>query len=389
MKRIALICFDNPFVKPMEGGKRGMLSRIQALASCDEYDVDVFLLTKPSEVNNERNNKISAINLHYFEYIIQKDFNVILSKYPISVAKRFIKECANDLRKRKYDVAIYEGEHVSTYRINNCVNAKKHILYMHDIESEYRNDIAKSETNKIRALAQKAEAKKYFNLEEKIASIFDEFMFVSIDEKKSFERRFPSTVGRCFYTPYATNGFASSIVRNNNNNQILYIGNLKLKNNYLSILWFAKSVFPIILGKQKAKLLVVGNISDENKRELLEISNCIEVDGYVQDLNAVINKSCLIISPVLYGAGVKVKLIDALSSGQIVVANKKATEGTELEAGRHLIIADNPNSFAQACINILQNRNKYEIVAQQGLDFVRKEHSVEHHKELLVKIIEQ
>ena len=46
---VALICFDNPFLKPCEGGKRGMLTRIESLFTYDLYDVDVYLLNKPAE----------------------------------------------------------------------------------------------------------------------------------------------------------------------------------------------------------------------------------------------------------------------------------------------------------------------------------------------------
>lgn len=183
MKKIALICFDNPFVKPMEGGKRGMLSRIEALAGINEYDIDVYLLTKPSEVNNKRNKVVEANNLHYKEFTILSGKKVLLSQYPISVAKRFVPECAKELKKKSYDVAIYEGEHVSLYRVNRCVNAKRHILYQHDIESNYRADLAKSETNKVKQIAQKLESEKYLILEDKLSEMFDCYLFVSVDRK--------------------------------------------------------------------------------------------------------------------------------------------------------------------------------------------------------------
>jgi glycosyltransferase involved in cell wall biosynthesis len=390
MKKIALICFDNPFMKPMEGGKRGMLSRIEALAECPEYEVDIYLLTKPTELNNKENPLIESDRFHYKRYTILSGKKVLLSSFPISVAKRFIPECASELKKHHYDVAIYEGEHVSEYRVKNCVNADRHILYMHDIESSYRADLARSETVPARRFAQNIESRKYARLENQIAGLFDRFLFVSIDEKKAFENRFPSVKGKCIYTPYATEDFAEDIVHTDNNSQLLYIGNLQLKNNYLSILWFAKKVMPIILKHRKdAHLVVVGNISEENKEELEKACGNISVAGYVPSLTDVINESCCIISPVLFGAGVKVKLIDALSSGQIVVANTKTAEGTELKSMQQLILADTESDFAKACLDVLNDRKKFETIARQGLEFVKKEHSVEHHVELLKKAIEE
>lgn len=390
MKSIALICFDNPFKKPMEGGKRGMLSRIKALAECPQYHVDVYLLTKPTEVSNQQNDLIESNNIRYYNFTILPGKKVLFSKYPLSVAKRFIPECRKELSKHTYDVAIYEGEHVSEYRVENCIKAKKHVLYMHDIESIYRADLCKSETNNIKKIAQQVESKKYYKLEEKLPALFDIFLFVSADEKNQFERRFSTLKVKCIYTPYATDDFANTIVINNCNNKLLYIGNLQLKNNYLSILWFVKNVMPIILKKKSdTTLTIIGNISEENKKELTEICNNVKVLGYVPDLNEEIKEACCIISPVLFGAGVKVKLIDALASGQIVIANKKAAEGTELVSNKHLLLVNSEQEYADACLKVLNDRSKYTMIASQGLDFVKQEHSVAHHRDLLIKAIEE
>ena len=390
MKRIALICFDNPFLRPMEGGKRGMLSRIEALAKVDDYQIEVFLLSKPTELNNKKNELLKAKNLTYTNFVIRSDkFKAMLSEFPISVETRFVPKLAKYLSTKKYDVAIYEGEHVSEYRLKNVVHAKRHILYMHDIESSYRADLAHSENNVIRKIAQQVESKKYYRLENRLSKMFDRYLFVSKDEKIEFEKRFPSVRGKAIYSPYATEQFADSIVINENHSQMLYIGNLMLDNNYQSIVWFSKNVLPLIV-KQKpdAKLVIVGNISEEHLKELKSYSSAIDVRGYVPSLDDVIQESCLIISPVLYGAGVKVKLIDALASGQIVIANTKTAEGTELKNGRDLILEDVPSKFADSCVEILQNRNKYIEIARNGLNFVKREHSVEHHKDILIEAIE-
>ena len=47
--KVALICFDNPFLPPSEGGKRGMMTRIQSLAQFENYEIDVYLLNKRNE----------------------------------------------------------------------------------------------------------------------------------------------------------------------------------------------------------------------------------------------------------------------------------------------------------------------------------------------------
>lgn len=387
-KRILLICFDNPFVLPMEGGKRGMLSRIEALAEMD-YFIDVVLLTKRSEVNNRKKSHIVSEKIKYHEFLMKESYKCILSTYPLSVEKRLTKECTEFLRRRKYYVAIYEGEHVSEYRFRNIVTADKHILYMHDIESSYRLELSETEEKPLKRIAQKVESIKYKKLEKNLPKLFNKFLFVSKDEQILFEKEYNLPKGNTIYSPYALSDFAKSAIKNKDRKNLLYIGNLKLKNNYLSILWFVRNVFSDIYKRNKSiNLNIIGDIDDSLKDELTRENNNIKVMGYVEDLNREIQNAALIISPVLYGAGVKVKLIDAISRGQIVVANEKAIEGTYLKHGKHLIVSKSAKDFADYCLDIVKNRTKYEKISSEGLSFVKAEHSIQHHKDVLMEAIE-
>ena len=130
--KIALICFDNPFLKPSEGGKKGIMTRIKSLSLLQNCIIDIFFMNKISEgfvnsfpkINNVRN---------IYQYTMKNSKKCIIGKFPICVNKRFLSECINDLKNQEYDYAIYEGLQVGKYRFKNKVNAKKHILYFHDI----------------------------------------------------------------------------------------------------------------------------------------------------------------------------------------------------------------------------------------------------------------
>lgn len=386
--KIALICFDNPFLAPMEGGKRGMLGRIEALASNENYEVDVYLLSKPEEIDNKRYKYLESSNVIYKEFVINKASTVLFSSLPISVAKRYIKECRKELQNNSYDVAIYEGEHVSSYRLKNIVNANRHLLYMHDIESDYRRDLSKSETRKLISLAQRIESNKYRRLENRIHDLFDITMFVSVNEIEKYGERFPEKKDTFVYLPHVVGHISSNVANNSNHTEILYFGNMILDNNFRSIKWFVESVFPLIIQQRPdVKLKLIGNISQENKSYLLNCSENIEILGYVEDLEKEISDACLIVSPVLYGAGVKVKIIDALASGQIVITNSKTLEGTRLIPNVDVLVADDPDEFALKCCNVLEDREKFIQIASNGLEHIRNEHSLLYQIKILDSVI--
>ena len=388
MKSVALICFDNPFLKPIEGGKRGMLSRIKALASLD-IELDVYLLNKTIEGMADFNKLDLGSNVHFFQYQMNSlSPAFFLSRYPVCCCKRYVSKLVDELEKHDYDVAFYEGAQVALYRVKNKVKASKHILYYHDIESKYRLQQAESESNPLKKMLQRVESNKFERLEKSLPSLFDSHLFVSCDECEKFDE-LHSLGSRAKYFPYAVDYIQDEVSKECIPGRILYVGDLTLSNNYESLLWFVEKVLCSASFKDlEVELRIIGRISEEKRSHLTAIDRRVNVLGYVDDLNAEYNDAAVMISPILFGAGVKVKLLDALGRGQIVVANKKACEGTRLLEGDNLLIADDPAEYAVLCKEVLENRNSYLQVAENGLEFIRKHHSLEAHAASLLAEIE-
>ena len=389
MKTVAVLCFENPFNKPSDGAKNDMKTRILALSSIKNCCIDVYAFNKPEENEAQINNAEYGIR-NYFQYKVRNATpQSIVSRYPLSVYKRYSKDCAAELKKHEYDVIIYEGEHMSSYRLNGDTNAKRHVIRQHDIESNYRHELAKSAKGLHRKIAQELEARKYEKLERNIDTYFDTFLFISKDEKEVFDDIFIDTKERFKFMPPSALHFSEKAALGEKEHSILYFGNMELQNNFLSILWFTQNVFPTILNTvPDTKLRIIGRIADEDKEKLIQGTNHVEILGYVEDLNREIQEASFIAAPVLYGAGVKVKVIDALSYGQIVCATSKTVEGTELLDGVHLIVRDDPVELSKTCIDILCNREKYEHLAVEGLQFVKSYHSIEYQATILQEEIQ-
>ena len=388
MKRVAVLCFENPYTKPNDGAKNDMRTRIEALKLNGDCAIDVYAFNKPEEAPAAIEPSAYGIR-HLYQYQVQPfSAKGLLSGLPISVYKRFTPECVEELKHHSYDAIIYEGEHMSPYRLKDATHAKKHILRQHDIESAYRRELARSAPSRKYAAAQMLEANLYSRLERDIDRYFDAALFISKTEKEIFDRQYPNTGCKFLFMPPATEKFAEGPVIGEKEKEILYFGNMELQNNLLSILWFAEQVFPRIRKSGgNVRLKIIGKISEENREKLLNIAPDIEIIGYVEDLTEEINRAAIIASPVLYGAGVKVKVIDALSYGQIVCATSKTIEGTELVPGIHLIVEDDPDQLANHCCRILKNRAAYVGMAQEGLSFVKANHSIKAQAEMLRQVL--
>lgn len=385
IKNVALICFDNPFLKPAEGGKIGMMTRIESLALLDDISVDVFMMNKASEGMVSTFPIIRNVQ-NYFQYQMGGGLKTVFSSYPICTNKRYVEDLANEISKKEYDFAIYEGLQVAKYRFNGNVNAKKHILYFHDIESEYRLQLSKSQKNLVKKIANKFESEKFKKLENQVDENFDFLWFVSKEECERFCKEKNISTKKAMYIPFPAKKVSERISSGKNKNTMIYIGDLSLENNFSSLDWFIKNVYKTICEKNKdVEFKIIGKISDENKK-LLQ-GERIEVLGYVDDIEKYYDESAFIVSPVLFGAGVKVKIIDSLSYGQIIVTTKKGIEGMEIDENQ-LICSDDSNELAEKCLEILNDRSKFVHLSENALAYIRENHSIEHQANLIKQTFE-
>lgn len=141
--------------------------------------------------------------------------------------------------------------------------------------------------------------------------------------------------------------------------------------------------------RPSVRLEIVGRVSARKKTELetLSPSNRITCSGYVDNIEAAYERAALVLSIVQYGAGVKIKTIDALARGQIVVATSKAVEGTGFESGRHVLVSDTAEGLAAACIDVLANRDGYGHLAEASLALLRDEHSRERQRKIFANLV--
>lgn len=139
-----------------------------------------------------------------------------------------------------------------------------------------------------------------------------------------------------------------------------FYGAWNRKENYETLEWFIKNVKPLL--KRQYNFKVIGGGMNEETKNLLQ-DNCFEVLGFVDNPVLEVSKCQALIAPLMHGAGVKVKVIDALTSGTPVIGTDVAFEGIEDNLEHKLFHkAISPNEFAA----ILDNWQKINIDFKQN-----------------------
>jgi glycosyltransferase involved in cell wall biosynthesis len=67
-----------------------------------------------------------------------------------------------------------------------------------------------------------------------------------------------------------------------------------------------------------------------------------------------------------------VKILNALARGLPVVATSDAAEGLELDAGRDLLVVDDPRSAATAVAEVLRDDDRWTSLSERGRAAIRE-----------------
>lgn len=135
----------------------------------------------------------------------------------------------------------------------------------------------------------------------------------------------------------------------------VFLGSLNLPHNALSIELFIQMRFEALLDQiPDVRLVVAGRHAGPRLRMLAaKYPDHIELAGFVEDLDPLLAGCAGMIAPLLFGSGVKIKVIDALRVGVPVVATDYGAEGIATDGRRGLIVENDIDRFGAQCRRLL------------------------------------
>ena len=139
--------------------------------------------------------------------------------------------------------------------------------------------------------------------------------------------------------------------------------------------WFLSKVFPLVLNKiPDTKLFVYSSSSDNLKIDKSLIKNVILV-GHVNNIWEETKDKELLIVPLRVGSGIRVKIIEMLAAGQTIITTNVGKEGIDVVDGQHLLIADEPNEFADKIISFFNKEFDRERLSKNAKNLIRAKYT--------------
>ncbi len=177
----------------------------------------------------------------------------------------------------------------------------------------------------------------------------------------------PNGVDYEYFSPSATPCSYSKVA---SKPVLLFAGAMDYHANVDAVLWFSERVFPSVQRRcPEIEFHIVGS-NPVAKVANLQRREGIEVAGFIEDIRPHYKAASVCVVPLRIARGIQNKVLEAMAMEKPTVATSQASEGVGAEPGKHLLVKDAPEEFADAVVELLENKALAERLGKNARGFV-------------------
>lgn len=152
---------------------------------------------------------------------------------------------------------------------------------------------------------------------------------------------------------------------------LVFVGSMDWLPNIDALSWFARDVLPLILRRRpECSLAVVGRDPAPEIEALARACANITVTGTVPDIRPYLWSAKVSLAPLRIGGGTRLKIYESMAARVPVVSTTVGAEGLTIHPPEDILIADDPEAFASACLELLDDADRRQRMAAAAWNLV-------------------
>ena len=157
---------------------------------------------------------------------------------------------------------------------------------------------------------------------------------------------------------------------------VVMIGQLGYEPNLEGAFHFTEHIFPAVRQQiPNAQLRLVGRYRREADVSWLRRQPSVTVVGEVDDVTPELAAAAVVVVPLRFGGGTRIKTLEAFAHRRPVVTTEVGREGIDAVHGKHLLVAADAGDFARACVRVMEDRPLAVSLAEAGHQLWRRNYS--------------
>jgi glycosyltransferase involved in cell wall biosynthesis len=305
-------------------------------------------------------------------------YNLLFSDVPYN-AKRFISNTYRNrlnsiLKENSFDIIQLEGLFLYPYISTIRKSSNALISFRaHNVEQEIWKRTVRNQNPGIKRIYNRLLSVRMQRMEKRSLSKFD--LLVPITERDGHILDFLGNQSPVFVAPMGiemTEFEASVYELHPNHNTLYFIGSLDWQPNQEGILWFIDKVWGNILKDYpEAEFHIAGRNAPTSFKHKLNRKNVV-FHGQVENAAEFSKKYNIMISPLLTGSGMRVKLVEAMALRKPIVSTYIGAEGIPAVNQTHMYLAHNEKDFSENVVELLKSPEKCRLLAENSRKLVEK-----------------
>ena len=280
------------------------------------------------------------------------------------------------LLENNFDAVIMETVYLAVYAdVIRKYSSAKLILRAHNVEHTIWEQIARNTPKGLKKTYLSILSRQLKRFEKQAIALFDAIWCISLPDKRWFAAQ-NSTVS-VEVLPFGIDiDEVSDGLTPCHCDNLFSIASMDWYPNLEGIEWFLNKVWADIHRHYPHLVFKIAgrNIPDSLKHKSLQN---IEIVGEVEDARAFMLENGILVVPLWSGSGIRIKIIEAMSIGKVVITTSIGLEGIAAEDKKHILIADTPQAFVNAVIFCMENPNICQEIGKNAREFIKENHNNE------------
>jgi sugar transferase (PEP-CTERM/EpsH1 system associated) len=159
--------------------------------------------------------------------------------------------------------------------------------------------------------------------------------------------------------------------------RLVFVGVMDYFPNEEGMEFFCREVLPIVRRARPGCTLWIVGARPTRRVRALEATPGVHVTGAVDDVRSYLDRAAVVVVPLRLARGIQNKVLEAMAMARPVVASSQAFEGVDATAGVHALVADDPQAFADAVVELLRDPGRRRHMGRAAREVMVERYSWE------------
>jgi glycosyltransferase involved in cell wall biosynthesis len=367
---------------PKDGGSIAVFNLSKGLVKSG-CNVDIAALnTNKHFVDIQKIKDELPKKIRLFSYSVNTDIkpqkllaNLFFSKMPYN-AERFIntgfeKMLVNLLSETEYDIIQAEGLYMLPYAETIRKYSKAIISFRaHNIEHEIWEKSYKNEKNILKRTYLKLLYKRIKRFEKSYINKYD--LLIPITERDGIRFTKLGNIKPIHVSPTGID-IQNYTIKNEENDpfNLFHLGSMDWYPNQEGLIWFLENVWKNLLTQNKSlQFTIAGRNAPESFVKKLKSYENVIYKGEVESAEDFLNSHTIMIIPLLSGSGMRIKIIEGMAYGKVIITTSKGAEGIPAKDNEDILIADNKDQFKEKVMMLTKNPEMIKRISLNAQSFI-------------------